>query len=100
MRRSAAWHARIACGPEVGAGFLVTARRVLTCAHVVEGSDRAAVTVSFPHARELGEVPAQQLGLRFVGHAPTAAGRRALGEGGSEVTVPSLEPLLEAIAAL
>ncbi|QTD98360.1 trypsin-like peptidase domain-containing protein [Streptomyces cyanogenus] len=55
---SAAWHARIACGDEVGAGFLVTGRRVLTCAHVVRWSDRAAVTVSFPHARELGELPA------------------------------------------
>ncbi|MFJ4947741.1 trypsin-like peptidase domain-containing protein [Streptomyces sp. NPDC088760] len=58
MRRSAAWHARIACGDEVGAGFLVTGRRVLTCAHVVRRSDRAAVTVSFPHARQLGELPA------------------------------------------
>ncbi|WP_318203699.1 trypsin-like peptidase domain-containing protein [Streptomyces sp. SCL15-4] len=54
----AAWHARIACGDAVGAGFLVTGRRVLTCAHVVRAVDRAAVTVSFPHARELGEVPA------------------------------------------
>ncbi|WP_225821137.1 trypsin-like peptidase domain-containing protein [Streptomyces naphthomycinicus] len=56
--RSAAWHARIACGGEVGAGFLVTGRRVLTCAHVVRWSDRAAVTVSFPHAGELGELSA------------------------------------------
>ncbi|MEU6669562.1 trypsin-like peptidase domain-containing protein [Streptomyces sp. NPDC046727] len=55
---SAAWHARIACGGDVGAGFLVTGRRVLTCAHVVRWSDRAAVTVSFPHARELGELSA------------------------------------------
>ncbi|MEV6835405.1 trypsin-like peptidase domain-containing protein [Streptomyces sp. NPDC051133] len=56
--RSAAWHARIVCGHEVGAGFLVTGRRVLTCAHVVRWSDSAAVTVSFPHARELGELSA------------------------------------------
>ncbi|WP_432026674.1 trypsin-like peptidase domain-containing protein [Streptomyces sp. 1222.5] len=56
--RSAAWHARIACGNEVGAGFLVAGHRVLTCAHVVRGSGRAAVTVSFPHARELGELSA------------------------------------------
>ncbi|MEU3856240.1 trypsin-like peptidase domain-containing protein [Streptomyces sp. NPDC028722] len=55
---SAAWHARIACGHEVGAGFLITGRRVLTCAHVVGGSGTAAVTVSFPHARELGELSA------------------------------------------
>ncbi|QJS12136.1 serine/threonine protein kinase [Streptomyces argyrophyllae] len=42
---------------------------------------------------------AQQLGLRFVGYAPTAAGRRLLREGGSEVTVSSLEPLEEALRA-
>ncbi|GGY62620.1 hypothetical protein GCM10010300_01930 [Streptomyces olivaceoviridis] len=42
---------------------------------------------------------AQQLGLRFVGYAPTAAGRRVLREGGSEVTVSSLEPLVEALHA-
>ncbi|MFC9929564.1 trypsin-like peptidase domain-containing protein [Streptomyces sp. NPDC127190] len=58
MRHSAAWHARIVCGHEVGAGFLVTGRRVLTCAHVVRWSDSAPVTVSFPHARGLGELPA------------------------------------------
>ncbi|MBL1080891.1 trypsin-like peptidase domain-containing protein [Streptomyces actinomycinicus] len=55
---SASWHARIVCGHEVGAGFLVAGRRVLTCAHVVRWSDRAAVSVSFPHARELGELSA------------------------------------------
>ncbi|GGS44284.1 SAV_2336 N-terminal domain-related protein [Streptomyces cinerochromogenes] len=43
---------------------------------------------------------AQQLGLRFVGYAPSAAGRRGLREAGSEVTVSSLEPLLEAARAL
>ncbi|MFB0617184.1 trypsin-like peptidase domain-containing protein [Streptomyces sp. AGS-58] len=55
---SAAWHARIVCGHEVGAGFLITGRRVLTCAHVVGDSGTAAVTVSFPNARELGELSA------------------------------------------
>ncbi|MEU6669560.1 SAV_2336 N-terminal domain-related protein [Streptomyces sp. NPDC046727] len=43
---------------------------------------------------------AQQLGLRFIGYAPTPAGRRSLREGGSEVTVSSLEPLLEAARSL
>ncbi|BCM66716.1 hypothetical protein EASAB2608_02050 [Streptomyces sp. EAS-AB2608] len=43
---------------------------------------------------------AQQLGLRFIGYAPSAAGRRSLREGGSEVTVSSLEPLLEAARSL
>lgn len=55
---SASWHARIVCGGEVGAGFLVSERHVLTCAHVVRGSGRAAVTVSFPHRGDLGEVSA------------------------------------------
>ncbi|MFF9766170.1 trypsin-like peptidase domain-containing protein [Streptomyces sp. NPDC014636] len=55
---SATWHARIACGNEVGAGFLIAGRRVLTCAHVVRWRDSAAVTVTFPHARELGELSA------------------------------------------
>ncbi|MFF5441097.1 SAV_2336 N-terminal domain-related protein [Streptomyces achromogenes] len=43
---------------------------------------------------------AQQLGVRFIGYAPTAAGRRRLRGEGSEVTVSSLEPLLEAARAL
>ncbi|MFI1352653.1 trypsin-like peptidase domain-containing protein [Streptomyces sp. NPDC020898] len=55
---NAAWHTRIVCGNEVGAGFLVSARQVLTCAHVVWRSDTSAVTVSFPHCKELGEVSA------------------------------------------
>jgi hypothetical protein len=54
----AAWHARIECGKEVGAGFLVSARRVLTCAHVVRYSEVAEVTVTFPGCRELGGVSA------------------------------------------
>lgn len=54
----AAWHARIACGNEVGAGFLVSPRRVVTCAHVVRWSDTSAVTVSFPNSRELSPLPA------------------------------------------
>ncbi|OIK26830.1 trypsin-like peptidase domain-containing protein [Streptomyces malaysiense] len=66
---SAAWHARIHCGHEVGAGFLITARRVLTCAHVVRAGDPDAVTVVFPHARELGEVSAS-----VVAHGGWAGG--------------------------
>ncbi|MFD5802071.1 MULTISPECIES: VMAP-C domain-containing protein [unclassified Streptomyces] len=54
----AAWHARVECGPEVGAGFLVSARRLLTCAHVVRCADRAPVTVSFPGRRDLGGLSA------------------------------------------
>ncbi|MER6343938.1 serine protease, partial [Streptomyces sp. NPDC001532] len=54
----AAWHARIECGKEVGAGFLVSARRVLTCAHVVRFADGAPITVTFPGSRELGPLTA------------------------------------------
>ncbi|MFD0416785.1 trypsin-like peptidase domain-containing protein [Streptomyces sp. NPDC127108] len=55
---STAWHARVQCGRETGAGFLVSERHVLTCAHVVRDSAAAGVAVSFPHRRELGAVPA------------------------------------------
>ncbi|MER5253930.1 trypsin-like peptidase domain-containing protein [Streptomyces sp. NPDC002855] len=61
---SASWHARIACGSEIGAGFLVSERHVLTCAHVVRGSNThpapsaTPVTVSFPHREDLGTVTA------------------------------------------
>ncbi|GAA3980945.1 trypsin-like peptidase domain-containing protein [Streptomyces marokkonensis] len=53
-----AWHARVECGKEVGAGFLVSARRLLTCAHVVRWCESASVTVTFPGRRDLGELPA------------------------------------------
>ncbi|MCQ4213725.1 VMAP-C domain-containing protein [Streptomyces longispororuber] len=42
----AKWQARVVSGTEVGAGFLVTPRMVLTCAHVI--TDEAPVTVTFP----------------------------------------------------
>jgi len=54
----AAWHTRIACGTEVGADFPVSARQVLTCAHVVRHSGTADVRVSFPNRAELGELTA------------------------------------------
>lgn len=55
---STTWHARVECGRETGAGFLVSERHVLTCAHVVRDSGVAGVAVSFPHRRELGAVAA------------------------------------------
>lgn len=55
---STTWHARVECGRETGAGFLVSERHVLTCAHVVRDSGAAGVAVSFPHRGELGAVPA------------------------------------------
>ncbi|MET8135871.1 trypsin-like peptidase domain-containing protein [Streptomyces sp. NPDC005251] len=54
---SASWQARITCGRETGAGFLVTERHVLTCAHVVARSGTAQVSVSF--AREEEPLPAK-----------------------------------------
>ncbi|MEU1158179.1 serine protease, partial [Streptomyces sp. NPDC005918] len=57
---SASWHVRVQCGREVGAGFLVSERHLLTCAHVVRdsGARDCAITVSFPHRRALGRVTA------------------------------------------
>lgn len=55
---SASWHARINCGRDTGAGFLVTERHVLTCAHVVAHSETDPVAVSFAHGGE-GEVSAR-----------------------------------------
>ncbi|WP_172385832.1 trypsin-like peptidase domain-containing protein [Streptomyces sp. MNP-20] len=56
---SASWHARVECGRETGAGFLVSDRHVLTCAHVVRDSARAPVAVAFPHRGDLGAVAAE-----------------------------------------
>ncbi|MGA4842210.1 trypsin-like peptidase domain-containing protein [Streptomyces sp. G45] len=55
---STSWHARVECGRERGAGFLVSERHVLTCAHVVRDHAAAPVAVSFPHRKDLGEVGA------------------------------------------
>ena len=55
---SAAWHTRIECGNAVGAGFLVSARQVLTCAHVIAASGTSAVSVRFPNRAGLGVVAA------------------------------------------
>ncbi|MEU6821530.1 trypsin-like peptidase domain-containing protein [Streptomyces atriruber] len=60
--KNASWHVRIDCGGEVGAGFLVSERRVLTCAHVVRDSEGHPVTVTFPHHRGLAPVPATVTG--------------------------------------
>ncbi|MFF3482153.1 trypsin-like peptidase domain-containing protein [Streptomyces sp. NPDC002701] len=55
---SASWHARISCGRDTGAGFLVTERHVLTCAHVVARNDTETVAVSFAHGGH-EDVPAR-----------------------------------------
>jgi hypothetical protein len=56
---SASWHARISCGREIGAGFLVTERHVLTCAHVVARSGTDEVRVAFAQ----GDGPGRGAGL-------------------------------------
>ncbi|MFF8943321.1 trypsin-like peptidase domain-containing protein [Streptomyces sp. NPDC014864] len=61
---SAAWHARIGCGRETGAGFLVTDCHVLTCAHVVAHGNTDAVSVTFAH----GSAGAEERTARVVGH--------------------------------
>ncbi|SDO92340.1 Trypsin-like peptidase domain-containing protein [Streptomyces sp. cf386] len=62
--KGAEWHARIECGGTVsGAGFLVTPDKVLTCAHVIENSDLAPVTVTFP--QRPGDAP---VAARVVAH--------------------------------
>ncbi|MFM9369699.1 trypsin-like peptidase domain-containing protein [Streptomyces sp. Da 82-17] len=53
----ASWHARVACGGELGGGFLVSERHVVTCAHVVAEhapADGVPITVTFPDCAGLG----------------------------------------------
>ncbi|MBK3631027.1 trypsin-like peptidase domain-containing protein, partial [Streptomyces sp. MBT49] len=58
--KSADWHARVeSAGRVAGAGFLVTPRRVLTCAHVVHEADPQALTVTFTERPGLPAVPAR-----------------------------------------
>ncbi|WP_314411489.1 VMAP-C domain-containing protein [Streptomyces kroppenstedtii] len=59
---SAAWHARISCGRDTGAGFLVTEQHVLTCAHVVARGDTETIAVSFAHGGY------EQVPARVVAH--------------------------------
>lgn len=53
---SASWQARIDCGKQVGGGFLVSERHLLTCAHVVaDAAERGApIAVTFPGGAALG----------------------------------------------
>ncbi|MGP2441231.1 trypsin-like peptidase domain-containing protein, partial [Streptomyces sp. JW3] len=65
MTGGTAWHARIRCGRKTGAGFLVTERLLLTCAHVVVRHGTEPVTVSFPGRRDL-----RGLTARVAFHGP------------------------------
>ncbi|MFF8968434.1 trypsin-like peptidase domain-containing protein [Streptomyces sp. NPDC014995] len=74
--RSAEWHARIECaGQVVGAGFLVTPRKVLTCAHVVHEGPADALTVTFTERPGSAPVPA-----RIVADGGWAGGTTDLGD--------------------
>ncbi|MFB6679479.1 trypsin-like peptidase domain-containing protein [Streptomyces sp. NPDC056390] len=75
---SARWHARIECGRQIGAGFLVTGRKVLTCAHVIADSGAAPVTVTFPHGAGAVAVPARVVSHGGWGGRPTDPGDLAV----------------------
>lgn len=84
----AEWHARIEYdGKVAGAGFLVTRDKVLTCAHVVRGGDRAALTVTFPQRRGCAPVPARVVAHGgWAGH-PTDPGDLAVLQLDREVAI-------------
>ncbi|MEY9950039.1 trypsin-like peptidase domain-containing protein [Kitasatospora sp. GAS1066B] len=50
------WHVQVVCRGEIGAGFLISDRHVMTCAHVVAGDDRA--DAYFAAHAELGTIGA------------------------------------------
>ncbi|MFF2845924.1 trypsin-like peptidase domain-containing protein [Streptomyces sp. NPDC058001] len=78
VRPHAQWHARVDCGREVGAGFLVSAREVVTCAHVVQGAEEAGVTVTFPQAAGLGPLTATVVARGDWGGGDTDSGDLAV----------------------
>ncbi|MFD9422981.1 MULTISPECIES: trypsin-like peptidase domain-containing protein [unclassified Streptomyces] len=53
---SRSWQARVCAGRNIGSGFLVSDRHVMTCAHVVAGVERAQVT--FAQYPDLGTLEA------------------------------------------
>ncbi|MET9951944.1 trypsin-like peptidase domain-containing protein [Streptomyces sp. NPDC006339] len=70
---SSAWHARVDHAGEVlGSAFLVAPGTLLTCAHVVADLDR--VSVRFPGAQGLGELPARVAVRGPWGGSPTDPG--------------------------
>ncbi|MFM9493577.1 trypsin-like peptidase domain-containing protein [Streptomyces galilaeus] len=74
--RSAEWQARIECaGQVVGAGFLITPRTVLTCAHVVHEGAAEALAVTFTERPGSAPVPA-----RIVAEGGWAGGATDLGD--------------------
>ncbi|MFE0451498.1 trypsin-like peptidase domain-containing protein [Streptomyces sp. NPDC058914] len=86
--KSAEWHARIECaGQVVGAGFLVTPRKVLTCAHVVHEGPADALTVTFTERPGSAPVPARILADGGWAGSPTDLGDLAVLELADEVPI-------------
>ncbi|MFJ8104878.1 trypsin-like peptidase domain-containing protein [Streptomyces sp. NPDC096132] len=77
---SAEWHARIeSAGQVAGAGFLITPRKVLTCAHVVrQGGAADALTVTFTERPGSPAVPARVIADGGWGGGPTDLGDLAV----------------------
>ncbi|WP_329573496.1 trypsin-like peptidase domain-containing protein [Streptomyces sp. NBC_01361] len=89
---SARRHARIECGRQIGAGFLVTGRKVVTCAHVIADSGVAPVTVTFPHQAGAAAVPARILSHGGWGGRPTDPGDLAVLELDEDAPVDRTAP--------
>ncbi|MFJ4618194.1 trypsin-like peptidase domain-containing protein [Streptomyces sp. NPDC088812] len=86
--KSAEWHARIECaGQVVGAGFLVTPRTVLTCAHVVHEGPADALTVTFTERPGSAPVPARVVADGGWAGSPTDPGDLAVLELAEEVPI-------------
>ncbi|MFE4849309.1 hypothetical protein [Streptomyces sp. NPDC056689] len=75
---SARRHARIECGRQIGAGFLVTGRKAVTCTHVIADSGAAPVTVTFPPTTGAVAVPARVVSHGGWGGRPTGSGYHAV----------------------
>ncbi|MFI7293473.1 trypsin-like peptidase domain-containing protein [Streptomyces sp. NPDC050121] len=85
---SAEWHARIeSAGEVVGAGFLVTPRRVLTCAHVVHEAAADALTVTFTERPGSAAVPARVIADGGWGGGSTDLGDLAVLELAHDVPI-------------
>ncbi|MER5436200.1 trypsin-like peptidase domain-containing protein [Streptomyces sp. NPDC002588] len=86
---SAEWHARIeSAGQVAGAGFLVTPRKVLTCAHVVrQGGAANALTVTFTERPGSPAVPARVIADGGWGGGATDLGDLAVLELAHEVPI-------------
>ncbi|WP_326713135.1 trypsin-like peptidase domain-containing protein [Streptomyces sp. NBC_01474] len=75
---SARRRARTECGRQIGAGFLVTGRKAVTCAHVIADGGAAPLTVTFPPAAGAVAVPARVVSHGGWGGRPTDPGDLAV----------------------